>query len=60
MSSANDVFLRVFRNFSNSYVKEQSDVHAVGTLKETDGLLKDLIKSVLSLLVYNICKFKMF
>ena len=34
-------------NFQNSYVKEQLYDHAVGTLEETDGLLKDLIRSVL-------------
>ena len=35
------------QNFQNSYVKEQLHVHAVGTLEETDGLLKDLIRSAL-------------
>ena len=32
-------------NFQNSFVKEQSHFHAVGTFEETDGLLKDLIRS---------------
>ena len=35
-------------------------VHAVGTLEETDGLLKDLIRSALSLVIHKICKFKTF
>ena len=53
-------FLEFFENFQNSYVKGQSCFHAVGTLEETDGLLKDLIKSALSLVINNICKFKTF
>ena len=40
-------FLEFPQNFQNSYVKEQLYVHAVGTLEETDGLLKVLIKSAL-------------
>ena len=40
-------FLEFPQNFQNSYVKEQLYVHAVGTLEETDGLLKDLIRSAL-------------
>ena len=32
----------------------------MGTLEETDKLLKDLIRSALSLVIYNICKFKTF
>ena len=31
----------------DSYVKEQLYDHVVGTLEETDGLLKDLIRSTL-------------
>ena len=30
------------------------------TLEEMDGLLKDLIRRALSLIIYNICKFKSF
>ena len=52
-------FLKFPKNFQNSYVKKQSNFHAVGTLKETNGLLKDLI-SALSLVIHNICKFKTF
>ena len=33
--------------------------HAVGTLEETDGLLKELIKSI-KLVIHKICKFKTF
>ena len=33
------------KNFQNSFVKEQSNFHAVGTFEETDGLLRDLIRS---------------
>ena len=44
-------FLELFENFQNSYVKEQSYFHAVGTLKETDGLLKNSLRSVLSLVI---------
>ena len=32
-------FLKFPKNFQNSYVKMQSNFHAVGTLKETNGLL---------------------
>ena len=40
-------FLEFPQNFRNSYVKKQLYVHAVDTLKEMDGLLKDLIRSAL-------------
>ena len=53
-------FLEFPANFQNSYVKEQSYFHVVGTLEETDGLLKDLIRSAFSLVIHNICKFKIF
>ena len=53
-------FLELYGNFQNSYVKEQSHFHAVGTLEETNGLLKDSIRSALSLVIYNICKFYLF
>ena len=33
------------KNFQNSFVKEQSNFHAVGTFEETDRLLRDLIRS---------------
>ena len=42
------------KTFQNSCVKEQLYVHAVGTLQETDGLLKDLIRSALSLVIHKI------
>ena len=60
MSSVTDVFSEFLEDFQNSYVKQQSCFHAVGALKEMDGLLKDLIGSALSLEVHNICKFKPF
>ena len=41
-------------------VKEQSNIHAVGTLKETNGLLQDLVRSALSLVIHNICRFETF
>ena len=47
-------------NFQNSFVKEQLNIHAVGTFEETDGLLKDLIRSGWSLVMHKICKFKTF
>ena len=53
-------FVELPENFQNSCVKEQLYVHTVGTPKETDGLLKDLIKSALSLVIHNVCKFKTF
>ena len=49
MGSTADVFLEFPETFQNSYVKEQFYVHAVGTLEETDGLLKDLMRSALKL-----------
>ena len=57
MGSTADVFLEFPETFQNSYVKEQFYVHAVGTLEETDGLLKDLIRNDLSLVIHNNCKF---
>ena len=60
MSSATDVFLGISENFQNSNKKEQSYFHAVGTVEETDGLLKDLIRSALSSVIHNIYKFKRF
>ena len=51
-------FLGFPKNFQSSYVKEQLYVHAVDTLEETDGLLKDLLKSALSLVIHKIFKFK--
>ena len=53
-------FLEFPETFQNSYVKEQFYVHAVGTLEETDGLLKDLMRSALSLVINDICKYKTF
>ena len=51
------MFLLEFsENFQNGYVQEHSYFHAVGTLEEMDALLKDLIRSALSLVVHNICK----
>ena len=43
--------------FQNSYIKEQSYFHGVGAIKEMDELLKDLIRSALSLEIHNSCKF---
>ena len=40
-------FLEFIQNFQNSYVKEQLYDHAVSTIEERDGLLKDLIRSAL-------------
>ena len=55
------MFLLEFpENFQNSYVKEQLYFHAVGTLEKMDGLLKDLIRRAISLVIHNICKFKTF
>ena len=51
---------QICQNIPSSYVKEQSYVHAVGTLKEMDGSLKDIKTSALSLVIYNICRFKPF
>ena len=60
LSFVTDVFLELFKNYQNSYVKGQSYFHAAGTIGETDELLKDLIRSTLSLVMHNICKFKTF
>ena len=43
--------------FQNNYVKEQLYFHAVGTVEEIDELLKDLIRSVLNLLIHNLLIF---
>ena len=48
------------KNVQDNYIKEQLYFPAVGTIKETDGLLKDLIRSALSLVIHSICKFKTF
>ena len=54
-------FLEFLKNFQNSYVKEQMCFHAVGALKEMDGLLKDLIRNALSLECFKFsCQFKPF
>ena len=53
-------FLEFPKNFQNSYVKEQLHFHAVGALEEKDGLLKDLMRSLCSLVLHKICKFKTF
>ena len=52
-----DVFLGISQKFQTSYVKEQWYFHAVGTLEETDVLLKNLLSA---LVIHNICKFKTF
>ena len=52
-------FLEFLENFQNTYVKEQSYFHVVGALEEMDRLLKDLIRSALSLEIHNICKFNL-
>ena len=41
-------------------VMEQLYSHTVGTLEETDELLKGLIRSALSLVIHTISKFKTF
>ena len=51
-------FLEFSKNSQNCYVKEQSHFHAVGTLRETDGLLKDSIRSALDLVIHKTYKFK--
>ena len=51
-------FLGFPKNFQCSCVKEQLYVYAVDTLEETDGLLKDLLRSALSLVIHKIFKFK--
>ena len=53
-------FGNFLKNFHNSYVKEQSHFCVVGTLEETDGLLKDLMGSALNLVIHKIWKFKTF
>ena len=53
-------FLEFPETFQNSYVKEQFYVHAVGTLEETDGLVKYFMRSALSLAIHDICKYKTF
>ena len=60
MSSVMDVFLEFLEHFQNSYIKEQSYSHAVGTLNKMDGLFRDLLRSALSLVTHNICIFKTF
>ena len=60
MGSTADVFLEFPETFQNSYVKEQFYVHAVGTLEETDGLVKYFMRSALSLAIHDICKYKTF
>ena len=57
MSLARMFFLELFENLQNSYVKKQLYFHAAGTQEETDGLLKDSIRSALSLVIHNVCKF---
>ena len=47
-------FLEFLENIQNNYVKKQPYFHAVNTLEETDGLLRDLIRSALSLLIHII------
>ena len=51
-------FLEFPKNFQSCYVKGQFYVHEVGTIKEMDALLRDLIGSALSLVMRNICEFK--
>ena len=53
-------FLEFCENFQNSFVKGQPYFHAVGTIKETDWLHKDLIRSALSLVIHNVRKFKIY
>ena len=57
MSSVTDAFLGISQKISEQLSKS-NHFHAVGTLKEMNGLLKDLIRSALSLVIHNICKFK--
>ena len=52
-------FLEFFENFQNSYVKGQSYFHAVGTIEETDGLLKDLKRSALSVVIHKSANLKL-
>ena len=53
-------FFEFSRNSQNGYVKEQSHFHVVGTVEETDRLLKDLIRSALNSAIHKTCKFKTF
>ena len=56
--SATNIFLGFLENCQNNYVKEQLYFHAMGTVEETDGLLKNLLRSALSLVTHHNCKFK--
>ena len=47
-------------NFQNSAIKKQLHFPAVVTLEEMNGLLKYLIRSDISLIIHDICKFKTF
>ena len=40
--------MKFLENFKTGYVKEQLYFHAVGPLKEVDGLLKELMRGALS------------
>ena len=62
MSSVTNVFLGISPKFSEqlSYLKVQSYFHKVGNLEEMDRLLKDLIRSALSLVIITIANLKLF
>ena len=56
--SVTDIFLEFLENCQNNYVKEQSYFHSMDTVEETDGLLKDLLRSALNFVTHHNCKFK--
>ena len=51
-------FLGFLEKIQYKYVKEQSYFHAVGTLEEMNGLLKDLIECALSLVIITLANLK--
>ena len=54
-----DVSLGIFSKiFRTAMYKEQSHFHAVGTLKEINGLLKDLTRSALKQQLKDVDLFK--
>ena len=56
--SVTDFQFGVLSNIFRTALLKESNFHAVGTSNETDGLLKDLIRSAGSLVIHKICKFK--
>ena len=54
--SVMDGFLRIFQNFSEQLCQGAIVFSCIGTLEESNGLLKDLIRTALSLVIHNICR----